>query len=176
MTSDHPRFQVSPPSTKPARQREEAALDDATMATAATQSSPAMSPIASPPLSGIKKVFSSRRRSSDVQDVVGSPIEQLRSSVGSIGLDKSPTRNSTNSSPSRDDESSKSGSSGMKKLLPGHAKRKRRRIRDEELRNVAEDVARGRPEDNNTLPPPSTNQSSISLNSSLVTDDSETDA
>lgn len=135
-----------------------------------------MSPIASPPLSGIKKVFSSRRRSSDVQDVLGSPADQFRGSVGSIHLDKSPTRNSTNSSPSRDDVSSKSGSSGMKKLVPGHAKRRRRRLREEELSKIAaEDVARGRPEDNHTLPPPSTNQSSVSLNSSLVTDDSEPD-
>jgi hypothetical protein len=63
----------------------------------------------------------------------------------------------------------------MKKLLPGHEKRKKRRVRDEQLKQAAEEMARGRPEDNNTLPPPSTNQSSISLNSSLVTDESEPD-
>ena len=152
---------------------------DAIMATFATelnQSSPVMSPVASPPLSGIKKVFSSRRRSSDVQDAAGNPPDPFRGSVSSIGLDKSPTRNSTNSSPSRDDMSSKSGSSGIKKLVPGHAKRKRRKLREEELSKIAaEDIARGRPEDNQTLPPPSTNQSSVSLNSSLVTDDSEPD-
>lgn len=143
------------------------------MATVSTQTSPVMSPIASPPLSGIKKVFSSRRHDSD--DVVGSPTDHFRGSVTSISLEKSPTRHSANSSPSRDDGSSKSGGSGMKKLIPGHAKRKRQRVRDEELKIAAEEVARGRPEDNNTLPPPSTNQSSISLNSSLVTDDSEPD-
>lgn len=147
------------------------------MATLSTQSSPVMAPIAAPPLSGIKKVFSSRRRSSDVQDAVGSPTDHFRGSVGSIGQDKSPTRKSTTSSLSRDDASSKSGSSGMKKLVPGHAKRKRRKVREEELSKMAaEDVARGRPEDNQTMPPPSTNQSSVSLNSSLVTDDSEPDA
>ncbi len=63
----------------------------------------------------------------------------------------------------------------MKKLVPGHAKRTRRRVRDEELKTAAEEVARGRPEDNNTLPPPAPNQSSISLNSSNVTDDSDPD-
>jgi hypothetical protein len=61
----------------------------------------------------------------------------------------------------------------MKKLLPGHEKRRRRRVRDEQLQHAVEEVTRGRPEDNNILSPPSTNQSSISLNSSLATDESE---
>lgn len=162
-------------STEPARKDRPFACD-AIMATISTHTSPVMAPIASLPMSGIKKVFSSRRRSSDIQDTAGGSTDQFRGSVGSMSLDKSPTRMSTTSSLSRDDGSSKSGSSGMKKLVPGHAKRKRRKLREEELSKLAaEDLARGRPEDNQTLPPPSTNQSSVSLNSSLVTDDSDPD-
>jgi len=127
-----------------------------------------------PPLKGLKKALSTRRRSEPQNDAA---IDALRhDSVGSIGLDKSPSRLSIASEASLDG-SSKSGSSGVRKLIPGHAKRTRRRVREEELRVAAEEVARGRSTEP-VVPPASArlNRSTSSLapgdgDSNLLTDD-----
>ena len=83
------------------------------------------SPVASP--RGFKKVLSNRSRTS-IQEPSSdtSSTHGLRKSADST-REHSPKGLSRNSS--RDD-SSKSGSSGMRKLIPGHAKRKRRRMRE----------------------------------------------
>ncbi|OAP56678.1 hypothetical protein AYL99_08790 [Fonsecaea erecta] len=98
-------------------------------------------PEPSPQLKGLKKVLSNRRRSSEL---VGDEfIKDLRTdSLDSITLDKSPTRQSVRSI--SQDGSSKSGSSGVRKLLPGHSKRQRRKLRELELKAAVEDLARGR--------------------------------
>jgi hypothetical protein len=85
------------------------------------------SPLISPITHGIKNVLSNRSRTS-IQDVASenSSTQGLRRSVDST-RQHSPKDLSRNSS--RDD-SSKSGSSGIRKLIPGHAKRKRRRMRE----------------------------------------------
>ena len=130
--------------------------------------------MASPPLKGLKKVFSSRRRSSEAQSEIGVPPPRT-GSVGSFSLHQSPTRNSAHSSPSRDDGSSKSGGSGgVRKLVPGHTKRNRRRLRDEELRSAAEEVGRGRSPSALPTPPGPLSRKASSLGSnSLLTDDSD---
>lgn len=99
--------------------------------------------------------------------------------------DRSPNRDSEESSQVG---SSKSGGSGLAKLIPGHSKRKRRRRKESELRQLAdqEESRRGRKglepngQDKDRLASASPlNQSSSSLNndgaSSLLTDDSEPD-
>ena len=133
----------------------------------------------SPTFQGIKAVLSNRRQSSEVHSDIAIPDTDLRASVTSLPIDKSPSRVSTRSSPSRDDASSKSGSSGVKKLIPGHSKRKRRREREEVLKAAAEDLDRGRSltatQDSRT----DLNRSTSSLGrdgaNSLLTDDSEPD-
>ncbi|KIX94242.1 uncharacterized protein Z520_09952 [Fonsecaea multimorphosa CBS 102226] len=98
-------------------------------------------PEPSPQLKGLKKVLSNRRRSSEL--VGDETIKDLRTdSLDSITLDKSPTRHSARSI--SQDGSSKSGSSGVRKLLPGHSKRQRRKQRELELKAAVEDLARGR--------------------------------
>ncbi|KAL2426639.1 putative membrane protein C20F10.07 [Exophiala dermatitidis] len=133
-------------------------------------------PEPSPQLKGIKKVLSNRRRSADLQG--DETISGLRTnSIDSLSIDKSPTRQSTRSV--SQDGSSKSGSSGMRKLLPGHSKRKRRKLREEELKVVADQLARGRAgsELSTTTPPDALSRQSSSLapdgDTSLLTDDSE---
>lgn len=84
-------------------------------------------------------------------------------------LDKSPTRISQESSR---DGSSVSGSSGIRKLIPGHAKRKRRKQRQEAFDELDKERLNG----TTLLPPPDPNQSTTSLSqdgSSLMTDDEE---
>jgi VAD1 Analog of StAR-related lipid transfer domain/GRAM domain len=122
-------------------------------------------------MKGFKKVLPNRRRSSEPQSDSVNPA--LRTdSIDSLSLDKSPTRQSTHSSLSRDG-SSRSGSSGLRTLLPGHTKRKRRRVREEELRVQADELSRGRElSQSNSALPLSRKTSSIGDNS-LLTDDSE---
>ena len=135
-----------------------------TMETVATQASPDPSS----QLKGLKKVFSNRSTTSINGDrnggEVGNSRGALRASTESV-LDKSPTRHNQDSS------SSISGGSGIRKLIPGRAKRKRRR-------NVnaatTEDAERAR----GTLAPTfSANRSTGSLSqdgeNSLLTDDSD---
>ncbi|KIW98443.1 uncharacterized protein Z519_00104 [Cladophialophora bantiana CBS 173.52] len=98
-------------------------------------------PEPSPQLKGLKKVLSNRRRSSEL--VGDEIIKDLRTeSIDSVTLDKSPTRQSVRSI--SQDGSSKSGSSGVRKLLPGHSKRQRRKLRELELKAAVEDLTRGR--------------------------------
>jgi len=147
------------------------------MAALSAQSSPhvvsAMSD-PSPQLKGLKKVLSNRRRSSEVQSE--SIITGRRTdSLDSINLDKSLTRASTRSSPSRDG-SSKSGGSSVRKLLPGHSKRKRRKILEEELKATGEEVDRGRQFTVSSPPTPLSRGTSSNTHDgdhSLLTDDSE---
>ena len=76
---------------------------------------------------GIKKVLSNRSRTS-IPDPGSetSSTQGLRKSTDSTGEH---SRKDLSRKPSRND-SSQSGSSGIRKLIPGHAKRKRRRIRE----------------------------------------------
>ncbi|RMD40432.1 hypothetical protein DV735_g4696, partial [Chaetothyriales sp. CBS 134920] len=68
----------------------------------------------------------------------------LRSeSIDTLNLDRQQSSQSVHSVSSRDG-STKSGRSGVKKLLPGAAKRKQRKMREEELRLATEELARGR--------------------------------
>ncbi|KAJ9612396.1 hypothetical protein H2200_003993 [Cladophialophora chaetospira] len=98
-------------------------------------------PESSPHLKGLKKVLTGRRRSSE--PAIDQTIQDLRTdSVGSITIEKSPTRQSVRSV--SQDGSSKSGSSGVRKLLPGHSKRHRRKQREQELKAAVEDITRGR--------------------------------
>ncbi|KAH0846960.1 hypothetical protein AYO21_02344 [Fonsecaea monophora] len=98
-------------------------------------------PEPSPQLKGLKKVLSNRRRSSEL--LGDETIKDLRTdSLDSVTLDKSPTRQSARSI--SQDGSSKSGGSGVRKLLPGHSKRQRRKQRELELKAAVEDLARGR--------------------------------
>ena len=92
-------------------------------------------------LKGLKKVFSKHRSSEP--DIDGT-IQDLRTdSIDSlVSIEKSPTRQSTRSI--SQDGSSKSGSSGVRKLLPGHSKRQRRKQREQELKAAVEDLGRGR--------------------------------
>lgn len=129
---------------------------------------PSQSTTTSPSLKSIKKVFSGRRRSSEVHSEDGP-----RNSIDSIRLDRTSTIPSTQSSPSRDG-SSKSGHShnGIKRLIPGHEKRERRRRRKSELQAAADIDFRGRsPEPPPLLPHAVANRS----NSSLLTDGSDSD-
>ena len=140
------------------------------MAAVATQSSAHGSPAMSDPSIKdlMKKKLSTHRRSSDAP----SEDNGATASVDSLHLDKSPTRTSTHSSPSRDG-SSRSGSSGLRTLVPGHTKRKRRRAREDELRVLNEETTRGRMP-SETSPPPSLNRKTSSIgDNSLLTDDSE---
>jgi len=137
------------------------------------ESPTAPSPVTSPPLITVKKVFSNASSISlrgRNNDDVGSPGEGLRGSVDST-LEKSPSRVSQESSR---EGSSVSGSSGIRKLIPGHAKRKRRRQREEAF----DAIAQGRNNSDSLIPAPEPNQSSTNLSqdgSSLLTDDSEPD-
>lgn len=142
-------------------------------------SSPNVAPTMAEPstqLKGLKKVLSKRRSSEVPSD---SSFRDLRQgSADSFVVEKSPTRYSTRST--SQDGSSKSGSSGVRKLLPGHSKRRRRRIHEEELKTAAEDLARGRTgSDLSAAPPPGTlSRRASSLgppdaDNSLLTDDSE---
>ena len=142
------------------------------MATVATQPSPHGSPAMSESShKGIKKLLSSRRRSSQAQDDTENAVPRT-SSMDNLSLDKSPTRTSTHSSPSRDG-SSRSGSSSVRNLLPGHAKRKRRKAREDELRTLTEEGSRGRAP-SQTSPPPTLSRKASSLGgSSLLTDESD---
>lgn len=113
------------------------------MAAVSAQASPHVVPTmpeSSPPFKGLKKVLTSKRQSEPFGDET---IQDLRTeSVDSITLDKSPTRQSARSI--SQDGSSKSGGSGVRKLLPGHSKRQRRKLREQELKAAVEDLARGR--------------------------------
>ena len=137
------------------------------------ESPTAPSPVTSPPLKALKKVFtnaSSISLRSRNNDDVGSPGGGLRGSVDSI-LEKSPSRVSQESSR---EGSSVSGSSGIRKLISGHAKRKRRRQREEPFDAIAQE----RNNSDSLIPAPEPNQSSTNLSqdgSSLLTDDSEPD-
>lgn len=136
-------------------------------------SSTSLPPVSSPPLKGIKKVFSTSssslrgRNNDDVSSLRGG----FRGSTDSTA-EKSPSRASQDSS--RDgNASSQSGSSGIKKLIPGHAKRKRQRQRQEAFGELEKERLNG----NTLLPIPDPNQSSTNLSqdgdSSLLTDDEE---
>ncbi|KEF60952.1 uncharacterized protein A1O9_02516 [Exophiala aquamarina CBS 119918] len=134
-------------------------------------------PEPSPQLKGLKKVLSKRRSSDLPSDASFKDLRQ--GSTDSITLEKSPTRYSTRST--SQDGSSKSGSSGVRKLLPGHSKRRRRKIHEEELKIAAEDLERGRTAgDLSAAPSPapalSRRASSLGLpdaDNGLLTDDSE---
>jgi hypothetical protein len=146
------------------------------MAAVATQVSPHGSPVMSEQsIKGLKKVLSNRRRSSEAQSDRDVAPSDRQDSVDSLSLDKSPTRHSTHSSPSRDG-SSKSGSSGLRTLLPGHSKRKRRKAREEELRQLVEEgEIRGRvlsADSASGLQPPLSRKAS----SNLLTDDSDVES
>ena len=127
---------------------------------------------ASPPLRGIKKILSSRSRNSVVDSETSSLRGGLRSSADSAA-EVSPSRESSH------DGSSKSGSSGMRKLIPGHIKRKKRRMimRDAEPAQAGNELSRDGNLDNTTASVADRNHSSTSLvhdgDSSLLTDDSE---
>jgi hypothetical protein len=135
--------------------------------------SPTAQPVASPPLQAVKKVFtnaSSLSLRGRNNDDAGSLRGGLRGSADST-LEKSPSRVSQDSSR---EGSSLSGSSGIKKLIPGHAKRKRRRQRE----GAFEAFEKERQNSDNLIPGPGPNQSSTNLSqdgSSLLTDDSEPD-
>ena len=122
------------------------------------------SPMASPAVKAtIKKVFSNKAGASNGDDT-SSINSGIKGSADST-LERSPSRHSQESSR---DGSSVSGSSGIRKLLPGHEKRKRRRQNKETLRE-------GRLNSETLLSAPLPNQSSTSLgdSSSLLTDDSD---
>lgn len=127
-------------------------------------------PEQSPQLQGLKKVLSSRRRSSDLPS--NSSIKDSRQkSLDSLTPERSPTRRSIGSD-ARDDASSKSGSSGVRKLLPGHTKRRRRKLHEQELKAAVQDLESQPHTSSNTLldpVPPSLSRRA----SSLLTDDSE---
>ncbi|KAK5941630.1 hypothetical protein PMZ80_005579 [Knufia obscura] len=146
------------------------------MATASAHSLPLSSPPpSSPPRKRLSKVLTAgRRRSSDVQSDNGASGLK-RGSVESIGLHKSPSIQSQRS-PSRDGSTRSGGSAGVKKLFPGHAKRERKRIREEELTRIAqEEAARGRQPAPDV--PPMTRPDTLNRShSSLVTVDSEVDS
>jgi hypothetical protein len=126
---------------------------------------------------GIKKILSNRSRTSLADPgSESSSTRGLRTSTDST-RDRSPNNLSRNSS--RDD-SSKSGSSGIRKLIPGHAKRKRRRMRENAaMLHPESESTDSNPAINITNAPASLERhhSSTSLlqddNSSLLTDDSE---
>ena len=135
--------------------------------------SPKTSPVTSPPLKAVKKVFTNASsislRGRNTDDV-GSLRGGLRGS-GDSTLEKSPSRVSQDSSR---EGSSVSGGSGIRKLIPGHAKRERRRAREEAF-DAAE---KERNNNENLIPAAEPNQSSTNLSqdgSSLMTDDSEPD-
>ncbi|EXJ80531.1 hypothetical protein A1O1_08677 [Capronia coronata CBS 617.96] len=131
----------------------------------------------SPPLRGLKKVLSNRRPSSDVPG--DETFQSLRTdSIGSLSIEKSPTRQSARSV--SQDGSSKSGGSSMRKLLPGHSKRKRRKLREEELKAAVDQLERGRADSVlsvATTPPDALSRRASSLapegDTTLLTDDSE---
>ena len=132
-------------------------------------------PPPSPPHKRLSKVLTAdRRRSSDVQSENGAP--GLRGSIESLGLANSPSL-AVQRSPSRDGSTRSSVSSGVKKFIPGHAKRERKRVREDEMAKIAngEEAARGRQPgpDSATEPtlkrPDTLNRS----HSSLVTVDSD---
>jgi hypothetical protein len=137
------------------------------------ESPTASSPVTAPPLKAVKKVFSNASSISlrgRNNDDVGSPGRGLRGSTDST-LEKSPSRVSQESSR---EGSSVSGSSGIRKLIPGHAKRKRRRQREETF----DETAKERNNSDTLIPAPGPNESSANLSqdgSSLLTDDSEPD-
>ncbi|KAK5310611.1 hypothetical protein LTR70_009339, partial [Exophiala xenobiotica] len=151
------------------------------MATASAHSLPLSSPPPSSPTRNrlTKVLHVGRRRSSDLQSENGASSLK-RGSVGSIALKKSPTLQSQRS-PSRDGSTRSEGSGGMKKLIPGHSKRERKRVRDEELTRIAhEETVRGRqPAPDMPDMPSSTRPDTLSRNhtgSSLVTVDSDVDS
>lgn len=116
------------------------------MAALSASSSPHVAPTmpaASPHLKGFKKVFSGGRRPSE--PAIDETIQDLRTgSVDSIAtIEKSPTRQSVRSV-SQDGSSKSGGSGGVRKLLPGHSKRHRRKLREVELKTAVEDLGRGR--------------------------------
>lgn len=141
----------------------------------ASISTPLMAPL------GIRKVLSNRSRTSiqDAGNETNTALD-LRKSADSI-REHSPKDLSRKSS--RDEESSKSGSSGVRKLIPGHAKRKRRRQREAAgLFQAGSESADSNPSLNTSsaIPPNApgrvgTNDSPTSLlqddNSSLMTED-----
>lgn len=149
------------------------------MATFSAQTSPyvdSIMPELSPQLKGLKKVLSSRRRSSELSG--DETVRGLRTdSIDSVSIEKSPTRQSVRSL--SQDGSSKSGSSGMRKLVPGHSKRQRRRLREKELKLAADQLSRGRTGSilSTTTPPEPSSRRPSSLaaegDTSLLTDDSE---
>ena len=135
------------------------------------------SPVPSP--RGFRKILSRAKRPSNVPKSESGTDLTLRSSISSAG-----DRNSEESSQV---DSSKSESSGLRKLIPGRSKREKRRKDSEIQKQAEEDEAhRGRkplkPNGQKGPGPASNspvNQSSSSLNndaaSSLLTDDSEPD-
>ena len=132
------------------------------------------------PLKGIKNFIAEKRRSSEVHSDASNQTPDLKPSLTSPFPDKSPSRLSTaHSSPSRDDASSKSGSSGVRKLLPGHSKRKRRKAREKELKAAEEELSRGRSPTGVGASMPDLNRSVSSLvqegDSGLLTDDEDLD-
>lgn len=103
----------------------------------------AQSPSPASSQSGIKKVFSKATRSrTSLSEVNSRNHKSPRNSIDA-GREKLKARNSGESS--RGDESSRSGSSGMRKLVPGHKRRRRKReeVRERE-RQADEEAPRGR--------------------------------
>lgn len=144
-------------------------------AAASTQSlpiSPAPPPPPSPPHRRLTKVLTvGRRRSSDVQSDSSAP--GAPSSVESLLLGR-PIIGPSQRSPSRDGSPRSGAGSGVRNLIPGHAKRERKRIRDDEMANIAQEEAdRGRqPAPDGVIRPTTLNRSQ----SSLVTVDSDVES
>ncbi|RMZ78995.1 hypothetical protein DV737_g3636, partial [Chaetothyriales sp. CBS 132003] len=138
------------------------------MASAASAPAAHASPTTTPSLpsvTGLADPGPHRRRSED-NDGGRPSVPALRSqSIDSLSLDRQATSHSAQSLSSRDG-STKSGRSGVKKLLPGATKRKQRKIREEELRLAAEERARGRP-------PPASQKAGSVGSTSLLTDESD---
>lgn len=137
------------------------------------------SPLASP--RGFKKVLSNRSRTS-IQEP-GSDTSSTHGPRRSADSTREHSPKDLSRNSSRDD-SSKSGSSGIRKLIPGHAKRKRRKMREAAgLLQPEGDSTDVNSNNNNKLTikttnapaPASRNHSSTSLlqddNSSLLTED-----
>jgi hypothetical protein len=145
-------------------------------------------PLPVPTQSGFKKVFSKNSTSRTSVSEVASNGSQSRSPMGTrtsidSGLEKLKTRNSGESS--RGDDSSKSGSSkGLRNLVSGHRKRRRKREEAKEReRQADEESPRGRSIE--TSPTIVTQHSELNASqstldndaaSSLLTEDSDVDS
>lgn len=131
----------------------------------------APSPSPAPSQSGIKKVFSKATRSrTSVNEVDRNSSGSHRGPRTSIdsGREKLKARNSGESS--RGDESSLSGSSGMRKLVPGYRIRRRKREEAREREGQADEEA---PRGRSTETSPTIVTQDLELNASQSTFDND---